>query len=509
MKIKAISSILMCLCLTTSCEKFLNIEPKSNISEDAFYETTEHMISALTACYNGMQAPMVDEWALTELRTDNTRIYSKSSGTAVFKEMLELDISQINTTNNFVSNYWAATYTNISRCNKVFEHLDVIDDPDVLKSIHGQALFIRAYHYFNLVRLWGGVFIVTNSITGPQAAKMQRSTVDEVYALIEGDLKKIIDEQMVPASYSDDDSGHATMAAVKALLAKVYATHYTSGSADYAKALTLLDEVITAVGKPTAASSLEPYDKIFKDDNEMNKEIIFSVRFKSGGLGIGNPVGNDFAPVNSSDNVINGGGKGYNYPSDLIMRYYDSQIDEIRSTTNYAKGYTKKSTGEYIENDDLYTRFVQKYLSQVTLVRDGNCDWPIIRVSDVLLMYAEVDNEINGPTQRSIDYVNMVRERAGISKVADSKTSNKYLFRKTIQDERQLELAFENHRWFDLLRQDMALDVLNKAVYGKEEPIYGLMTTIVLRPIVKSNLMLPIPKDVMDINPNIAQNEGY
>ena len=159
------------------------------------------------------------------------------------------------------------------------------------------------------------------------ARDMQRSTVDEVYALIEGDLENIVNNELLPGKMADGDLGRADLNAAKALLAKVYATHYRAGDEKYARAARLCKEVLESesVGNPQSGSDLVAYDKVFDIGNEMNKEIIFAVRYLSGNAGIGSPFGNMFAPVNNGANVIIGTSSGYNTPTDNIIAAYEQR----------------------------------------------------------------------------------------------------------------------------------------------------------------------------------------
>ena len=258
-----------------SCSDFLDLKHESNISADNFNKNTEELYASLVGCYNGMQEALYREWAMTELRSDNTRIYARTSTTAIFDVIRQLDLSTIQPINYLVDEYWAGNYHNIERCNTVIRDFAVVDDPDLRAQYKAEAMFIRSYHYFNLVRLFGGVFLVTKPITANEARYMQRSNPEAIYDLIMNDLKEIVENDMLPDVRSGEELGRITLPAAKALLAKVYMTRYLVGSDEYAKAKPLLEEVITAAGNPQSASDLVPFADIFNITNEMNKEIIF------------------------------------------------------------------------------------------------------------------------------------------------------------------------------------------------------------------------------------------
>jgi hypothetical protein len=147
-------------------------------------------------------------------------------------------------------------------------------------------------------------------------------------------------------------------------------------------------------------------------------------------------------------------------------------------------------------------------MSPVTVNYDGESDWPIIRVGDVVLLYAELLNELQGPSEKALGYLNLTRQRAGIPALTMAEVGSKYLFREAVRAERRLELAFENHRFFDLLRWGIAKETINDSFSVKDADYYATYS-YVINPIDDWQLRLPIPQSVKDINPDVAQNVGY
>ena len=160
--------------------------------------------------------------------------------------------------------------------------------------------------------------------------------------------------------------------------------------------------------------------------------------------GIGSPFANTFAPQNSGANVITGSGDGKNYPTKEISAAYSKE--DLRKDVSMADSYYDKS-----KDVEAQVAYVKKFLSEVSIRYDAENDWPVIRYADVLLMYAEVLNEVDGPSA-GLKYLNLVRERAGLSKIESDAVTTRNVFRTYLEKERRLELAFENQRWFDLLR---------------------------------------------------------
>lgn len=508
MKTVKIAMMLLAALAMVSCSDFLELKHESNISADDFNRTEDELYTSLVGCYNGMQGALYREWAMTELRSDNTRIYARTSSTSIFDVIRQLDLSTIQPINYLVDEYWAGNYHNIERCNTVLRDYAVVGDEVLRNQYKAEAMFIRAYHYFNLVRLFGGVFLVTEPVTAQEARYMQRSNPDLIYDRIIADLREIVDNAMLPDTREGDELGRITMPAAKALLAKVYMTHYAVGTEEYAKARPLLEEVIATVGNPQTAADLVPYADIFDINNEMNREIIFAVRYKAGNLGLGSPFGNEFAPANSGTNVINGSGRSYNYPSTSIIDAFNAEPGDLRKDVSMAEKYYNQQTDMWVDDDETtQCRYVKKYLSPVETVDDGESDWPVIRVGDVLLLYAEIVNELEGPTPEAVNCVNMIRGRAGLQPLSSEKTANSYVFRTAIRNERRLELAFENQRWFDLLRWGIAVDLIGE--HYRQEFIYSNLPNDYQPTIVEWQTLLPIPLNVMNINPELTQNYGY
>ncbi|MDP5139476.1 MAG: RagB/SusD family nutrient uptake outer membrane protein, partial [Spirosomaceae bacterium] len=305
------------------------------------------------------------------------------------------------------------------------------------KQLAGEALFIRAYHYFNLVRLYGGVFLIHTPISATEAKAINRSSVADIYKLIEADLKTAntylsgAKFGAIPAA----NIGKANQWASKALLGKVYLTQNKK-----AEAATLLQDVVSNSGYSLQAN----YANVFAATSEMNSEIIFTIRYKAGGLGLGSPFGNTFAALNSGSTIINGSGQGLNTPTFELADSTYTTADR-RKAVNIATFGTGAATVNY----------VRKYLNPVVISGDGEADWPVIRFADVQLLLAEA----KGYTPESIALVNAVRVRAGLTALG-SEVNSVSSFEKALADERRLELAFENHRYFDLLRFNTTLTTI-------------------------------------------------
>lgn len=500
-----------------SCKKIIDLYPESNLSTATYYSNDAEVKAGLTACYNGMQRPNYREWQFTELRSDNSFMGNPGSTNSFNRDLSDLDWFIPATTQDGIYQFWLDTYYNIRNCNILLQKLGIIYDPASgtislaninipisdanRKQYGGEALFIRAYHYFNLVRLYGGVFLVHTPISPLESKTMNRSTVPDVYKLIEADLTTA-SAYMNNLKYSQiqaADKGRATSWAAKALLGKVYLTQNKK-----TEAITPLEDVRLNSGYGLQST----YANVFSTANEVNNEILFTVRYAAGGLGLGSSFGNDFGPLGSIG-VINGSPRGWNTPSSSIDSFYTAA--DTRKPVNI---------GRYKPNPSLPAEilYVKKYLTPVVITDDGESDWPVLRYADVLLMLAEAQ----GNTGASVGYISQVRVRAGLSAISGA-FPTPAAFEKELTDQRRLEFAFENHRWFDLVRYGTTMTTINPLQILKDHFAYEYAThySTYTAPVptlaqlqgfvITDRFLLPIPQREIDTNTQlvIPQNPGY
>lgn len=513
---KYIQFIIIFFCLAIcSCNKVIDLYPESNLSTATYYSNYAEVQAGILGCYNGLHGPQYREWQLTELRSDNSLMGFTGSTANFNRDLSDLDQFIPSTTHAGLYSFWLDTYNNIRNCNVVLQKLGAVYDPaagsislanieipitDVdRKQFIGEALFIRAHHYFNMVRLYGGVFLIHTPISPVEAKSINRSPVADIYKLIETDLKtaSLYLKTDKFAQIASADVGKANAWSAKALLGKVYLT--LNRKAD---AIVQLQDVITNSG-----FALQPtYAAVFSIGNEMNSEILFTNRYKSGGLGLGSSFGNDFGPINSGSVIINGSGLGWNTPS--------TELDTLLITTDARRPLILDFYGTGA-SANLY---VKKYLNPVAISGDGESDWPIIRYADVLLMMAEA----KGFTPESIGYINQIRLRSGLTALPASVNSIA-LFEKALADERRLEFAFENQRWYDLIRYNKTMTTITAEQTIKDHfaHIYLIHYSTYTAPtptlaelyshVTAERLLLPIPQHEIDTNTQlvIPQNPGY
>ena len=513
---KLIQYILLLCCIGFfSCKKTIDIYPQSNLNTATYYSNLDEVKSALTGVYNGMQRSLFNEWMFTELRSDNAKQGAPGSTASGNRDLSDLDMFIPATTQQQIYNYWLATYGNIRNANIVLEKLGVQYDPASgaitfnpinipltetdRKQLAGEAMFIRAYHYFNLVRLFGGVFLVHKYVSPIEAKTMNRVAAADIYKLIEADLVNSAASMnsLKFGQVASADVGRATRWAAKGLLAKVYLTLNRK-----TEAVTLLQEVISNSGYSLQGT----YANVFAITNEMNSEILFSVRYKAGGLGLGSHFGNTFAPLGTGSAVINGDGDGLNYPTADLDTATNGDLRKPTILAVFGTGTASKW-------------YVKKYLFPVTLVDDGESDWPVLRYADILLMLAEAQ----GYTQASIDLINSVRPRAGLPNYSMTSLPTLAQFEKALSEERRIEFAFENQRWFDLVRFNTTMTTVTAEQTMKDHfaDEYQAHYRTYLPPtptlaelqgyVKKERLLLPIPQREIDTNTQleIPQNPSY
>ncbi|PZX49823.1 RagB/SusD family nutrient uptake outer membrane protein [Algoriphagus chordae] len=476
---KHIAAFLISLGLLTSCDLSLDLQPISEIGEGSFYQTDSDFVTAMVACYNGLQAPLANEWALTELRSDNSRLHNSQTSSNIYIPLRELDLMTFTSEHLYIYNYWSDTYQNISRINTILDKLENVQDPALKDLLQAEASFLRAYHYFNLVRLFGEVFLVDTRISAQQATEMQVASTEEIFQFILDDLA--IATANLPGSYPESYNGRATSWAAKALLGKVYRNLNRYPEAE----LVLADVVNNSPNILLPGNS--GYSNVFATDNEMNAEILFAVRYKAGGLGIGGPFANYFAPQNSGSYVINGDGNHFNRPSDDLISQFSE--NDLRMNSSLQLGYTG-AEGAFVPDP-----YVSKFYSDVAISQDAENDFPIIRFADVLLLYAEALNE-NGKTSMALEYLNRIRERAGLETYEASDIASSEDFTTKLLLERRLEFAFENQRWYDLVHFNLVEQTLDTQF---ENEVFYSEYTFGISPVQSDKLLLPLPQREVDI----------
>lgn len=495
MKMK-IYLLLPLLLILGSCEKQLDQTPVSSITTENFYSNNNDFLQGVNGAYAQLSAYPSQALWLGEMRSDN--INATSDGNRDWDGVN--NFSPNITTVGFITNAWKNNFNGIFNVNNVLQALEtkssVIGDESLVTRYTAECRFLRAFYYFQLLRLYGQVPILSSVKTAAEVNTIERSPVAEVYAFIEADLSYAAAN--LPDSYPAADAGRATSYAAKGILGLVYLTksgpdYGVNGaglaSNEYGKAAALFDEIIT--GSPY--SFIDNYASIFSYDNENNSEVIFDIQFASSLNGAGFP--SHLAPVAfwTGQGISNSYGNGYGsstFPvtARLVKSYTTNTISgtDVRYAFNVATSYTKSP-------------FIKKYID-ISKKGTNGTDWPInfivLRYTDVLLMKAECILHGAGGTQAEVDaIVNRVRARAGVGAVSNVTLA-------TLMEERQREFLGEGLRWNDLVREGLAVSKMN------EWRIADGITKI--NEIVPNYVIYPVPATELQTTAGLyIQNPGY
>lgn len=427
----------------TSCgDSFFDLEPASSVTIDKVYKTASDYNVAVIGCYAKLQSQVNFYTECCEYRSDNLSLGAPTAGT---QDRYDIDHFTEKPSNGILSSYWANFNNNVYRCNLLLDQIDGANFAENLKKQYkGEAMFIRALNYFNMYRIWGGVPATKHVVSAAEALKVARYSDEQMFDLIAGDLKEIVDNNYLPETYSSADMGRATSGAAKALLGKVYLTFHK-----WTEAKDILSQLI---GKYQLVS---PIAQVFDVDNKNNNEIIFAVHFNKEIEGEGHSYWYNL--TNASDDT--------NQTSSLL--------------NTFPTGDDRKDLITYVQVEK-NVRLMNKFYDtkSPTFKTVGN-DQILLRYADVLLMYAEVLNEIQYDASEgslALKYLNAVRQRAGISNLTVKQLPTQEKFRKGILVERQREFPYEGQRWFDLVRMGFAKSVM--AENGVEIKDYQLLFPI-------------------------------
>ena len=427
----------------TSCgDSFFDLEPASSVTIDKVYKTASDYNVAVIGCYAKLQSQVNFYTECCEYRSDNLSLGAPTAGT---QDRYDIDHFTEKPSNGILSSYWANFNNNVYRCNLLLDQIDGANFAENLKKQYkGEAMFIRALNYFNMYRIWGGVPATKHVVSAAEALKVARYSDEQMFDLIAGDLKEIVDNNYLPETYSSADMGRATSGAAKALLGKVYLTFHK-----WTEAKDILSQLI---GKYQLVS---PIAQVFDVDNKNNNEIIFAVHFNKEIEGEGHSYWYNL--TNASDDT--------NQTSSLL--------------NTFPTGDTRKDLITYVQVEKTVRLMNKFYDTKSPTFKTVGNDQILLRYADVLLMYAEALNEIQYDASEgslALKYLNAVRQRAGISNLTAKQLPTQEKFRKGILVERQREFPYEGQRWFDLVRMGFAKSVM--AENGVEIKDYQLLFPI-------------------------------
>ncbi|GAB4056390.1 RagB/SusD family nutrient uptake outer membrane protein [Spirosoma litoris] len=462
MKHNYIVTGLLALALTSCSKDFLTVVPETALSSATFFKTESDFQQAVNGAYVPLRQMFNERaWVLEEMHSDNTyyarnTLYGAVDATENVADFAVPTANGVTANDNVLVQY-RLNYVIISRANQILSLIDgagITFSSDASKNnLKGQAQFLRAFAYFDLVRLFGKVPLHLVPTTGREDAALPLATTDAIYAQIEKDALAASTGLQSKAAQAATDLGRATSGAAKTLLANLYITQKKWAQAE--AVLKTIDGYTLQADYNNAFS--------FTSTNKNNSESVFEVQYMEGSAGYnGNQIyrflpspisAAEIAPITGTSNPQPTSQESNNIPTpDLIAAY---ETGDKRKDISI--GYVTLSGS--LRDNKTYP-YIKKYARVHSLNQNTGQNWPVYRYAEVLLFLAESLNE-QGKTGEAATYINQVRARAGLAATTASSQAD---MREAIFKERRVELAFENKRWFDLTRTGRVKEIIG--AYG-------------------------------------------
>ena len=456
MKVTILTSCLL-LFLMSGCKKFLEVIPETALTSETFFTQESDFKQAVNGAYVPLRGIVNGPaYLLGEMHSDNTYYFRNIlfGATEQQENIADFAVPTANgvTTNVHVLNQYRLDYQIIARTNQILSTIDKVtfSSEDLKNNVKGQALFLRAYAYFELVRYFGKAPLHLAPATGRDDAAKPLATAEELYAQVEKDAGEAA--ALLPLK-SKQEPGRATSGAARTLLADAYLWQKK-----WAQAETVLKEVVNS-----GEYALMPeYADAFSgtSSNKNNIESVFEVQFQEGSAGYGGTLIYNFlprpitaaelAPITGTGNPQPLSGEGNNAPTPDIIAAYEAGDQRKEASIAYV------TLSSSLRENKVYP-YIKKFAKPHAVHNVTGNNWPIYRYSEVLLFLAEALTE-QGKAAEAVPYLNQVRTRAGLAAYSGGD------LRDAIYRERRVELAFENKRWFDLVRTGRAVEVIT--AYG-------------------------------------------
>lgn len=497
-----------------SCKKFLVESPRTAQNSVDFFKSENDFNLAVNGAYAAVRDIYSSKtsWVMGEMRSDNTHYDYKPSDAS-------LAVTHRNDVANFLNDRfntqtndkWNKAYVVISRANAILDQVDAAGfSQNSKRLIAGQARFMRALAYFELVRYYGEVPVYLHLINNTKEIYVKKSPVQDVYNLIIDDAKAAIDNLDAPVF---PQNGMATKGAALTLLADAYINLQR-----FAEAEPLLKQV-TQMGYDLMAN----YADVFAPTLKNNKESIFEIQYNAG---LATPQASNFIynfiPRMSNSTGITGVNQntitdlgGFNTPTQDLINSYETGDNRLNASIGIAEG-SWNSSNDFVPSSNTagaavksivgYTPpagkvgrpFPRKFLHAHSLPNQTNENWPVYRYAEVLLMLAEALNEQNKPAEALVQ-LNKVRDRAFGAGVSPVTTTDQNTLRSIILHERRVELAFENKRWIDLVRTGNAITVMN--AYGAAMKARFSYLPANAFTVTQNSYLFPVPFSEIELNP--------
>ena len=468
------------------CSK-LEENPRSLVVSDKFYLTESQAIAAVNGTYRKLYETGQSLYnSLFQIGVEMATDDYEAGPRARNAHVRAISGLTHDPSNDRMEQLWQQSYDAINAANINIDRLEKMEEKQININLRNrlihEAKFLRALHYFNLVRWFGAVPLVKTPVSSltQEELYVEQATEEEVYEQIQNDLQEAVNLPRHTA-YADADRGRATSGAAKSLLSKVYLTRRF-----WEQARNIAKDVIETEGY----SLFEEFGDVFAIDKKNGKEHIFSAQFQGNSGYEGNSLASRSAPADIPG--ING-----DYADALHVAgglYESFEEHDVRRQITFTQGLTSPVDGKYYA---LSRPQFHKYYDETVVgnQEQSSINLPIIRYAEVLLIYAEAENELHGVNENARNAINAVRRRAGASLVSIA-VNDQDVFRDLIFEERRKELAYEYQRWFDLVRRgaDYYVRILHAAGKTQAEP---------------RHVHFPTPQRELNLNPKLKQHPDW
>lgn len=496
----------LCALFLTACTDFLDEKPTGSMTTDSKLTSKESALALTNSAYkdNTVFDKMTSGWGcntslLLEYMTGKATSENSQSNNKDFQDLM------VNDRSLYIEDWWRGCYAGITNCNLALQKLDEFADLEVslTDGYKAEVKFMRALYYFYLVRIFGDVPKITTVQSELGELQVSRSPAKEIY-------DEIIIPDLLEAEKSklpfNEQTGRVSMAAVKALLADVYLTYagypMQGGKQYYTESAKRSLDIITS----NKYTLFKDYESLRSPAQNNKGEFIYQVQFSL------NKKHNEavrlYLPSRSGISAYDLE-YGSLIPTPEFVASFekgDKRVEEKQYFFTTYKGHPSKfsSGASELEFMDLRGHYIFKFFDQQAIDKTAKSDlnWTVYRYTDVLLMYAEAQVNVDGqPNSESSDIVDRIRGRAGLSPFTKIDGDS---FLREVWNQRYFDLCYENKMWFDILRTRKIRD--DKS--GEYVNFVGYKTNW-NKVYTETQLLFPIPLSERQANSNLTQNPGY
>jgi hypothetical protein len=487
--------VISSLIIISGCSKFLEEPDRSNFTKENYFKKPEHAESIINSIYEDMRNVLGGgfnggPWMMLEFASGLANTELGQAQNSIFVRNLVN-----NSDNAYGQTYWTNFYRGIANANLAISKIpDIKMDENVKKKLLGEARYLRAMYYYDLVRIFGSIPLISEPVDlGSKNLYPEPASIDNIYKLIESDLLEA-EKSGLPFK---DPSGRVSLGAVKSLLASVYLTMagFPLNKPEYfAKSAEKALEVINS-NQYTLFTS---YDDLHLASRKNSGEFIFQVQYLE-----------NILPSNWQTSIIpyNQGISNYTDETGAIfankefIESYEKGDKRAAEKQFYYSSYTLRGDRNQSKNLGGYYLFKHFDVLAQTSTTSSGLNWTLLRYPEVLLIYAEAANEVSGPTPTILNAINLIRKRADLPSLNGFSKDD---LRIAIWKERWYELSFENKTWYDMVRLRKAFNVFTKTF----EPFVGHKFSYGPT-LSEKELLFPIPTAEIRNNNKLKQNKGY